>query len=66
MRILCEAGFNGGLKQTFTLEIRETDTPRMTSGMAGNMTGRHRPDFMLTGMVLQNSEIFFQDFDTSY
>ena len=54
MRILCEAGFNGGLKQTFTLEIRETDTPRMTSGMAGNMTGRHRPDFMLTGMVLQN------------
>ena len=54
MRILCEAGFNGGLKQTFTLEIRETDTPRMTSGMAGNMTGRHRPDFMLTGTVLQN------------
>ena len=51
MRILCEPGFNGGLKQTFTLEIRETDTPRMTSGLAGNMTGRNRPDFMLTGLI---------------
>ena len=51
MRILCEPGFNGGLKQTFTLEIRETDTPRMLSGLAGNMTGRNRPDFMLTGLI---------------
>ena len=26
MRIYCEPGFNGGLKQTFTLEIRETES----------------------------------------
>ena len=47
---MCEPGFNGGLKQKFTLEIRETDTPRR-SGMVGNMTGRNRPDFMLTGLI---------------
>jgi len=53
MRIMCAPGFNGGMKQTFTLEIRETDTPRLTSasGMAGNMSGKHRPDFMLTGLI---------------
>lgn len=50
MRIVCEPGFNGGLKQTFTLEIRESE-PSRTSGMVGNLTGRVRPDFMLTGLI---------------
>lgn len=59
MHITCLPGFNGGLKQTFALEIRETDSPSkrriiMTnnfSTMVGNITGRTRPDFMLTGLM---------------
>ena len=50
MRIKCDPGFNGGLRQSFTLEIRETDNPRKNS-LVGNMTGRIRPDFMLTGLI---------------
>lgn len=46
------------MKQTFSLEIRETDSPSRrltmassTSSMVGNITGRTRPDFMLTGLM---------------
>ena len=65
MRIYCEPGFNGGLKQTFTLEIRETESSltssttnnnnskRSKSGNNNleNLDGRTRPDFMLTGLI---------------
>ena len=51
MRITCLPGFNGGLKQTYTLEIRETDTPRKTTALVANITARARPDFMLTGLI---------------
>ena len=50
MRISCEPGFNGGLKQSFTLEIRETDSIR-ANGLIANMTGRIKPDFILTGLI---------------
>ena len=52
MRIYCEAGFNGGLKQTFTLEIRETESSSTKrSQSVQNLDGRSRPDFMLTGLI---------------
>ena len=59
MRIYCEPGFNGGLKQTFTLEIRETESSssssanskRSKSSGLENLDGRTRPDFMLTGLI---------------
>ena len=50
MRISCQPGFNGGLKQSFTLEIRETDSIRKR-GLVANMTGRIKPDFILTGLI---------------
>ena len=53
MRIHCEPGFNGGLKQTFNLEIRATEQSSSTkrSQTVQNLTGRSRPDFVLTGLI---------------
>ena len=49
MRISCHPGFNGGLKQSFTLEIFETDSIRK-KGLVANMTGQIKPDFILTDL----------------
>ena len=51
MRIVCLPGFNGGLRQSFSLNVRENDSPKTRSGMVGNITGRSRPDFVLTGLI---------------
>ena len=50
MRISCHPGFNGGLKQSFTLEIFETDSIRK-KGLVANMTGQIKPDFILTDLI---------------
>ena len=50
MRISCQPGFNGGLKQSFTLEIGETDSFRK-KGLVANMTGQIKPDFILTDLI---------------